>query len=60
MKMTKCDKHPDRDAVVTLYIYKFSPGFRPLFPIIHSASIAKPLDLCEECASSISEEFVNA
>jgi hypothetical protein len=48
MKLTKCDNHPDRDAVASFYIKKFSPGARPLF--LGYGTADRIVDLCEECS----------
>lgn len=52
MKLTKCDNHPERDAVATFRIIKLPAGSRPLF-IGYSMGEQKMIDLCEECTQTI-------
>lgn len=52
MKLTKCDKHPDRDAVATFRIIEFPVGTRPVL-LGYTAGITHYIDLCEECADKV-------
>ena len=49
MHFTKCDNHPDRDAVNTFYFVKMQPGSRPL--LLGYSISSSHVDLCAECAS---------
>lgn len=51
MKITRCDNHPDREAVTTVAIRVLPLGHRPLFGYIGQPY--RLFDLCEECSSSI-------
>ena len=53
MKLIKCDKHHDRDAVATFRIIEYPKGSRP---ILFGAYVPTPnyfIDLCEECAAKV-------
>lgn len=51
MNLTKCDNHPDRDAVVTFRIIKLATvGLKPLWL---SANMGHTVDLCEECENNL-------
>lgn len=52
MKVTHCDNHPDRGAVVTLVIRTFPPGSR--FLLIGMETPRRYFDFCAECRDVIS------
>lgn len=52
MKLVKCDRHPDRDAVKTFRITEFPAGTRPLF-MGYTTGAMNYIDLCEECANQV-------
>jgi len=57
MKITRCDIHPDRKAVATFRIIKYTTvGVRPLLYLGADGYI---VDLCEECATKIPKKEHN-
>lgn len=52
MKLTKCDNHHDRDAVLTITIRKLPTGSRPML-IGYYDTPRTYHDLCQECAERI-------
>ena len=52
MQLTKCDHHPDRDAVATFRVIEMAAGARPIF-IGYATGHQFLLDLCEECAARV-------
>lgn len=48
MKLTRCDNHPERDAVKTFRVIPLPLGNRPL--IYGTTLNGKTIDLCAECA----------
>lgn len=51
MKLTKCDRHHDRDAVATFKIREMSVGSRPL--LLGLEGDVRVIDLCDECAKLV-------
>ena len=60
MKATRCDNHPEREAVITLAIRIMPPGSRPML-FGFEAPPRRYFDFCSECVVLISplikEEF---
>jgi hypothetical protein len=52
MILAKCDKHSDRNAVITVYI-KFLPQGTRSTPFGISSSNGRWLDFCEECQENL-------
>lgn len=52
MKITRCDNHPDREAVATFHIIKYPTiGARPF---ITGYSVGgETVDLCDECVKQL-------
>lgn len=53
MKLTRCDRHPDREAVATISIRIHSAGYRPILPSFGTIPAPRYFDMCSECRSSI-------
>jgi hypothetical protein len=53
MKLTRCDRHPEREAVATLAIRVHAAGYRPLLPSFGPNQSTRYFDMCSECRSSI-------
>lgn len=51
MRITKCDNHHDRDAVITLIVRVLPVGVRPF--LLGLEIPKKYRDLCEECRDNI-------
>lgn len=55
MKITRCDRHPEREAVATIAVRVHAAGFRPI--LLHAAfgtnQSTRYFDVCAECRSSI-------
>jgi hypothetical protein len=51
VKLVRCDRHPDRDAVATFRVIELQVGLRP-FLIGYSAG-GRTIDLCDECAELV-------
>lgn len=51
MKLTKCDRHPDRDAVATFKIIEMPAGSRPFLAGLETFSHV--IDLCQDCAELV-------
>lgn len=51
MKLTKCDKHQERDAVATFKIRELPVGCRPI--LMGLDGDIRVIDLCEECAKLV-------
>lgn len=49
MKLTLCDNHPDRAAIVTFYVAAYLPGYRPIMFGMGTATKRRFFDLCAEC-----------
>jgi hypothetical protein len=52
MKLIRCDRHPDREAVATFRIIQFPPGARPIL-FGYTSGMEQMIDLCKECADKV-------
>ena len=51
MKITKCDKHPERDTVATFVVRELKVGTRPL--LLGLEVDCRVIDLCQDCAEFV-------
>lgn len=51
MKLTKCDRHPERDAVATFKIHEMPVGSRPFIFVYDYYT--RVIDLCQDCAELV-------
>lgn len=52
MRLVKCDRHPDRDAVASFRIIELPVGSRPII-IGMNADSYMIIDVCQECKDQI-------